>query len=277
MWDHFPIEIGLLDRRTVTAPVAPSNPDKVTNSGPLVLTVKAQPDGSAPIFPTGASLDVWYYTGTMLETNADGYLDNDMARQAGVTVEMAALTWTLDSDLGLYVSSSVLTLPSQTATGVWDNQTVPSVWHPYPGYDGEEYGGYWDGIWYPNPDLPNPYDPTYGYWETPPDNWVWYPPEQYPEVTLACGSLASGSPSSIALRAAVAVWSNAGRGRFFARGLTENPTRSEEHTSELQSRFGNSYAVFCLKKKTSVRNNKKPRYKTQKTRRETIIMCTQQI
>jgi len=27
--------------------------------------------------------------------------------------------------------------------------------------------------------------------------------------------------------------------------------RSEEHTSELQSRFGISYAVFCLKKKTS--------------------------
>jgi len=27
-------------------------------------------------------------------------------------------------------------------------------------------------------------------------------------------------------------------------------TRSEEHTSELQSRFGISYAVFCLKKKT---------------------------
>src|ERR1043166_3184381 len=26
-------------------------------------------------------------------------------------------------------------------------------------------------------------------------------------------------------------------------------TRSEEHTSELQSRFGSSYAVFCLKKK----------------------------
>src|ERR1043166_5619862 len=28
-------------------------------------------------------------------------------------------------------------------------------------------------------------------------------------------------------------------------------TRSEEHTSELQSRFGISYAVFCLKKKTT--------------------------
>src|ERR1043166_10169745 len=27
------------------------------------------------------------------------------------------------------------------------------------------------------------------------------------------------------------------------------PIRSEEHTSELQSRFGISYAVFCLKKK----------------------------
>src|ERR1043166_5184525 len=29
--------------------------------------------------------------------------------------------------------------------------------------------------------------------------------------------------------------------------------RSEEHTSELQSRFGISYAVFCLKKKTCTR------------------------
>jgi len=31
--------------------------------------------------------------------------------------------------------------------------------------------------------------------------------------------------------------------------LTRAPERSEEHTSELQSRFGISYAVFCLKKK----------------------------
>src|ERR1043166_599735 len=29
----------------------------------------------------------------------------------------------------------------------------------------------------------------------------------------------------------------------------DNTARSEEHTSELQSRFGISYAVFCLKKK----------------------------
>jgi len=29
--------------------------------------------------------------------------------------------------------------------------------------------------------------------------------------------------------------------------------RSEEHTSELQSRFGISYAVFCLKKKKKLK------------------------
>src|ERR1043166_8761931 len=41
-----------------------------------------------------------------------------------------------------------------------------------------------------------------------------------------------------------------------ARCTDENPAppstpRSEEHTSELQSRFGISYAVFCLKKKNA--------------------------
>src|SRR3546814_1025409 len=35
-----------------------------------------------------------------------------------------------------------------------------------------------------------------------------------------------------------------------------NPTRSEEHTSELQSLMRISYAVFCLKKKkTKTKNN----------------------
>src|SRR3546814_1501255 len=33
------------------------------------------------------------------------------------------------------------------------------------------------------------------------------------------------------------------------RSLAMNDTRSEEHTSELQSLMRNSYAVFCLKKK----------------------------
>src|SRR3546814_3705932 len=35
------------------------------------------------------------------------------------------------------------------------------------------------------------------------------------------------------------------------RGLLEEPHRSEEHTSELQSLMRISYAVFCLKKKTT--------------------------
>src|SRR3546814_2960868 len=34
-----------------------------------------------------------------------------------------------------------------------------------------------------------------------------------------------------------------------AAGMTTEPTRSEEHTSELQSLMRISYAVFCLKKK----------------------------
>src|SRR3546814_1170330 len=33
-----------------------------------------------------------------------------------------------------------------------------------------------------------------------------------------------------------------------------NPTRSEEHTSELQSLMSISYAVFCLKKKNTYKN-----------------------
>src|SRR3546814_10046744 len=36
------------------------------------------------------------------------------------------------------------------------------------------------------------------------------------------------------------------------------PTRSEEHTSELQSLMSNSYAVFCLKKKKKERHNEHP-------------------
>src|ERR1043166_8875798 len=42
-----------------------------------------------------------------------------------------------------------------------------------------------------------------------------------------------------------------------------NGTRSEEHTSELQSRFGISYAVFCLKKKKKKTKRKKKTQKTQ--------------
>src|ERR1043166_2541497 len=43
--------------------------------------------------------------------------------------------------------------------------------------------------------------------------------------------------------------------------------RSEEHTSELQSRFGISYAVFCLKKK-KIKRTYSYRRSTDGTRRE---------
>src|SRR3546814_3734678 len=43
-----------------------------------------------------------------------------------------------------------------------------------------------------------------------------------------------------------------------AQRLAQNPgQRSEEHTSELQSLMRISYAVFCLKKKKSIKTNNK--------------------
>src|SRR3546814_9293061 len=42
-----------------------------------------------------------------------------------------------------------------------------------------------------------------------------------------------------------------------ARGRAERVSRSEEHTSELQSLMRISYAVFCLKKKTSTETKQK--------------------
>src|SRR3546814_8449096 len=68
-------------------------------------------------------------------------------------------------------------------------------------------------------------------------------------------------------RGAGSVWSGGGliapplqgRGwggghRLCARQIA--PTRSEEHTSELQSLMRISYAVFCLKKKTKITHSK---------------------
>src|SRR3546814_6058782 len=50
-----------------------------------------------------------------------------------------------------------------------------------------------------------------------------------------------------------------------------NIARSEEHTSELQSLMRISYAVFCLKKKNQIRNDKNThkRQTKQKTKHET--------
>ena len=69
----------------------------------------------------------------------------------------------------------------------------------------------------------------------------------------------------LSLHDALPIWGRGGGGRacllkewddlagqFFgsAEALREEHHRSEEHTSELQSQFRISYAVFCLKKKT---------------------------
>src|SRR3546814_7602110 len=42
------------------------------------------------------------------------------------------------------------------------------------------------------------------------------------------------------------------RSRRWWSGIFRSPTRSEEHTSELQSLMRISYAVFCLKKKKTI-------------------------
>src|SRR3546814_4976321 len=46
------------------------------------------------------------------------------------------------------------------------------------------------------------------------------------------------------------------RGKYQENGEFRDFTRSEEHTSELQSLMRISYAVFCLKKKKKMRKTK---------------------
>src|SRR3546814_5858441 len=93
--------------------------------------------------------------------------------------------------------------------------------------------------------------------------------EQIPEVT----AVEVAGPGFINLRLAPAVW-HARLGDILRAGtaygdgdlgqeqgqgqavnveyVSANPTRSEEHTSELQSLMRISYAVFCLKKKNKI-------------------------
>src|SRR3546814_7741690 len=62
------------------------------------------------------------------------------------------------------------------------------------------------------------------------------------------------------LRASSSAWRPWRPGRAALRSARPKPafpiaSRSEEHTSELQSLMRNSYAVFCLKKKTTTNAN----------------------
>src|SRR3546814_5885868 len=53
------------------------------------------------------------------------------------------------------------------------------------------------------------------------------------------------------------------------RRLQHQMARSEEHTSELQSLMRISYAVFCLKKKTNMKQTTTPTSPTDSTRQTT--------
>src|SRR3546814_8450261 len=57
---------------------------------------------------------------------------------------------------------------------------------------------------------------------------------------------------------------------FFAIDPGSIPTRSEEHTSELQSLMRISYAVFCLKKKKKIKQNDKQTHRRNRKHAEII-------
>src|SRR3546814_10795994 len=52
------------------------------------------------------------------------------------------------------------------------------------------------------------------------------------------------------------------------------PLRSEEHTSELQSLMRISYAVFCLKKKTTITNRQRSHYTQTRAQKGHITTIT---
>src|SRR3546814_6977651 len=64
--------------------------------------------------------------------------------------------------------------------------------------------------------------------------------------------------------------------RFRASWLNGHSSRSEEHTSELQSLMRISYAVFCLKKKkiTKTHNNKETKNQNKGINNNTRILTT---
>src|SRR3546814_10631120 len=73
-------------------------------------------------------------------------------------------------------------------------------------------------------------------------------PRHAPSVGMHCGQGREGLQSLVAEQV---------RDRALGLGhIAEQSTRSEEHTSELQSLMRISYAVFCLKKKKRTNNTK---------------------
>src|SRR3546814_3268634 len=75
------------------------------------------------------------------------------------------------------------------------------------------------------------------------------------------------SPVSPAERRGASRGAEGGAGREGQGGARRRKARSEEHTSELQSLMRISYAVFCLKKKTTTAPNTNNRATNKKQQR----------
>src|SRR3546814_4566925 len=71
----------------------------------------------------------------------------------------------------------------------------------------------------------------------------------FPYTTLFRSDAEQGAGECMALHGCLPWWSGWGTARPRQWGYGEYASRSEEHTSELQSLMRISYAVFCLKKK----------------------------
>ena len=81
-------------------------------------------------------------------------------------------------------------------------------------------------------------------------------------------SITIGLSAVVAISAAVEEFFHYGERWYHYRRTVESlKTRSEEHTSELQSQSTISYAVFCLKKKKQTKKKKK-KNKQQKTKKK---------
>src|SRR3546814_6226756 len=76
-------------------------------------------------------------------------------------------------------------------------------------------------------------------------------------MILRSDSAVRASSSSLWSRAKALKRRTASSSTGFTRSLRSPSTRSEEHTSELQSLMRISYAVFCLKKKKQTQNEDK--------------------
>lgn len=203
MWTYFPISVGLrYGRGGYVLPPAPTEADPVPIghivSGPeghLYLTAKATPEGGPPVFPTGAEIDVWYFTGHNRDDDPDPYgIDRDASRSVTTIVSLNGLSWTWDSENNVFVSNAVLTLPSSSARGWW---VVPEM---FIDYVFDEDGNYLSGGWVP--DYPNAF-------------WEWddsYGTENM--VRPGSGIVKGGNAAATAFICGQGGWMNAPRGRF---------------------------------------------------------------